>query len=258
MMKKVTAFVGSAHKRKTHQAAAQFLTNLSAFGDVECELVTLSDYRLDVCRGCQVCFNRGEEFCPLKDDRDLLFKKIEESDGVIFASPNYSWQMSGMMKVFLDRFGYAIHRPRHFGKAFTSIVTQGFSMGDKIVDYFDFLAKFLGFNTVKGLVVTNLDPISEKEQAKIDKDMAALSKKFHAQLEQSAYPVPSMLLLMVFRMGRTTMKQLRDPKSCDYRYYADHGWFTSDYYYPVRLGWLKRMVGDLFDKFSPMIRRLIA
>jgi hypothetical protein len=59
-------------------------------------------------------------------------------------------------------------------------------------------------------------------------------------------------------MGRMTMKQLRDPKSCDYRYYADQGWFTSDYYYPVRLGWLKSVAGTLFDKLSPMIRRLIA
>src|SRR5512146_1579212 len=101
-MKKVIAFVGSAHKKITHKAVVQFLNNLQALGDVEYEIVTLSDYRLGFCRGCRVCFMRGEQFCPLKDDRDVLFDKIAASDGVIFATPNYSFQMSGLMKVFLD------------------------------------------------------------------------------------------------------------------------------------------------------------
>jgi len=50
------------------------------------------------------------------------------------------------------------HRPRYFGKAFTSIVTQGFGGGAKIVEYLDFVGGILGFNTVKGSCVTALDP----------------------------------------------------------------------------------------------------
>ena len=179
-MKKVTAFVGSAHKKNTHQAVVQFLNNLQSLGDVEYEIVTLSDYRLGSCRGCRVCFEKGEEFCPLKDDRDVLMDKIEASDGVVFATPNYSWDMSGIMKIFLDRFGFACHRPRYFGKTFTSIVTQGIGRGDKIVEYFDFLGMILGFNTVKGGCVTALDPRTEKDQQKIDRTLAEQSKRFYA------------------------------------------------------------------------------
>jgi len=162
-MKKVTAFVGSAHKKNTYQAVLQFLNNLQALGDVEYEIVTLSDYKLGFCRGCRVCFEKGEQFCPLKDDQDLLMDKIDASDGVVFATPNYSWDMSGIMKTFLDRFGFVCHRPRYFGKASTSIVTQGIGRGDKIVEYFDFLGMILGFNTVKGSCVTALDPRTEKD-----------------------------------------------------------------------------------------------
>ncbi len=157
-MKKVTAFVGSAHKKNTHKAVVQFLNNLQALGDVEYEIVTLSDYKLGICRGCRLCFEKGEEFCPLKDDRDVLMDKIAASDGVIFATPNYTFQMSGIMKVFLDRFGFAIHRPRYFGKTFTSIVTQGFMGGNEIVEYFDFVGQILGFNTVKGSCITGFVP----------------------------------------------------------------------------------------------------
>ena len=92
-MKKVTVFVGSARKKGvTHAAAREFLDNLRSLGDVQDEIVVLSDYNLGVCRGCKVCFTRGEELCSLKDDRDALIEKIMASDGVVFASPNYSFQ----------------------------------------------------------------------------------------------------------------------------------------------------------------------
>ena len=110
-MKKITAFVGSARKGNTYKAVEQFMNELQALGDVETEIVMLSKYSLGVCRGCRLCFKKGEEFCPLRDDRDVLMEKINASDGVIFASPNYSWQMSGLMKVFLDRFGFAMTHP---------------------------------------------------------------------------------------------------------------------------------------------------
>ena len=256
-MKKVTAFVGSAHKHNTHKAVLQFLQNLQALGEVETEIVTLSDYKLGLCRGCRLCFEKGEEFCPLKDDRDLLMAKIDASDGVVFATPNYTFHLSGLMKTFLDRFGFACHRPRYFGKAFTSIVTQGFLGGGKIVDYFDFLANPLGFNPVKGVSLTTLDPRTEKAQRKIDKQLLGLSKRFHARLYQPNYPVPPMTMLAAFRMSRSSMIELLDDRSRDYRYYTEKGWLQSDYFYPVQLGWFKKAAGRLFDKLTPTFRNMI-
>ena len=256
-MKRVTAFVGSAHKKNTHQAVLQFLKNLQALGDVEYEIVTLSHYQLGFCRGCRVCFVKGEQFCPLKDDRDVLMEKIAASDGVVFASPNYSWGVSGIMKTFLDRFGFAIHRPRYFGKAFTSIVTQGISRGDKIVEYFDFLGMSLGFNTVKGSCVTAFDPRTEKEQQKIDKTLAQQSKRFYAVLAKPAFPAPTLYSLMMFRMSRTSIKQMLDDRSRDYRYYAEKGWLESDYYYPTRLGAPKKVAGNLLDSMAPTVRGML-
>jgi multimeric flavodoxin WrbA len=257
-MKKVTAFVGSARKKHTHDAVVQFLNNLQALGDVEYEIVTLSNYTLKACRGCQLCFEKGEEFCPLKDDRDVLMDKIMVSDGVVFASPNYCGHVSGIMKTFLDRFGFACHRPRYFGKVCTSIVTQGIAAGDKIVEYLDVLAMTLGFNVVKGTCVTALDPRTEKDRQKIDRARARQVKRFYAGLAKPAYPAPTLLMLMVFRMGRSTIRQMLDDSSRDYRYYAEKGWFESDYYYPTRLGPLKKAAGKLVDSMAPTLRKKLA
>jgi multimeric flavodoxin WrbA len=252
-MKRITAFVGSARKKATYNAVRQFFDNLRSLDEVECELVALSDYRLGTCRGCKVCFEKGEEFCPLKDDRDLLIQKIAASDGVIFASPNYSFQVSAMMKVFLDRLGFVFHRPCFFGKTFTSIVAQGIYGGNKIVSYLDFVGNGLGFNTVKGSCFTALEPMTAKEQQKMDKALARQSKRFHETLMKPAYPVPMLFKLMAFRMGRTAMKLELDERSRDYRYYHDKGWFEADYYYPTRLGALKRVAGSLFDSIAARV-----
>jgi multimeric flavodoxin WrbA len=257
-MKKVTGFIGSARKKNTYKAVVQFLNNLQVLGDIETEIVVLNDYQLGFCRGCMLCFDKGEEFCPLKDDRDALFGKIAASDGVVFATPNYSFDLSGIMKAFLDRFGFACHRPRYFGKTFTSIVTQGIGRGNEIVKYFDFFATIQGFNTVKGVCLTALDPRTEKEQQKIDRSLAALSKRFYAKLSKPAYPVPSMFMLMGFRMGRNTVSQKSDPESRDYKYFAEKGWFESEYFYPTRLGGLKKAAGKLFDRMAPTIRKMLA
>ena len=106
-------------KKSTYHAVRQFLDNLQSLGDVKYEIVALSDYRLGLCGGCKVCFSKGEEFCPQKDDRDVLIEKMTSSDGVVFATPNYSFQVSALMKMFLDRLGFVFHRPRFFGKRFT-------------------------------------------------------------------------------------------------------------------------------------------
>jgi multimeric flavodoxin WrbA len=244
-MKKVVAFLGTASRKHTYYAVRRFLEDLSAFGDVETEIVPLSDYAVGICRGCKLCFERGEAACPLKDDRDVLIGKMMAADGVVFATPNFSFQVSALLKVFLDRLGFAFHRPRFFGKTFTSVVAQGIYGGHKIVSYLDFAARGLGFNTVKGTCFTAFDPMTEKERQKTDKRLAKLSRRFHGRLLGTAYPVPSTLMLSGFRMARTSIQLELDDTSSDWRHYKDLGWFESDYYYPTHLGPLKKAVGRL-------------
>jgi multimeric flavodoxin WrbA len=249
-MKRIITFVGSARKKHTYNAARQFLDSLQSFGDVESEIVMLSDCNLEICRGCIQCLDRGEELCPFRDDRDLLLEKMMNADGVVFASPNYSFQVSAIMKKFLDRLGFAFHRPRFFGKVFTSIVVQGIYGGPKIVEYLDFIGSSLGFNVVKGSCLTSLEPMTEETQRKNDKYLAAQSKRFYNRLLQQPYPVPSFFKLMVFRMSRTSIGLMLNDTFRDYTYYRDKGWFESDYFYPTRLNVFKKAAGKLFDYTS--------
>ena len=248
-MKTVTAFIASGRKQKGHTYAAtrQLLDNLESYGDVETEIVFLSEHDLGLCRGCRVCFLRGEERCPLKGDRDVLIEKMMASDGVVFATPNYSFHVSAIMKAFLDRLGFVFHRPCFFGKTFTSVVTQGFYGGGKIEKYLDFVGAGLGFNTVKGSCITALAPMPAKARRKMDKAVATQARRFHERLLAPALPVPSLFRLLGFRMGRAATKYTLGEEDRDYVYYRDRGWLESDYFYPTRLGPLKQAVGAIVD-----------
>lgn len=244
---KVTAFVGNAQKRHTFEATEKFLKKLQSYGDVDCEIVRISECHLETCKGCRVCIDKGEELCPLKDDRDLLIEKITDSDGVVFSTPNYSFQVSGWMKIFLDRMGYLFHRPVFFGRTFTCLVNEGIYGGKKIVKYLNFVGFGLGFHVVKGASIVTIVPVTEEMQIKNDRIIDDLSKRFYLRLKKEKYPVPSLLRLLLFRMARSSMGTMLNESNRDYLFYKKNGWFESEYYYPVQLGAIKRWLGKLID-----------
>lgn len=246
-MKKVTALIGSQQKRLTYKSVQEFEKNLKSFGDIEFEVVFLKDYRLEFCRGCCLCFEKGEEYCPLKDDRDLLLKKINESDGVILATPNYSFQVSAQIKNLLDRMSFVLHRPRLFGKTFTAIVTQGIFGGVKIKKYLQTIEGNWGAKTSDGCCVRALGPTEPRDDIKISKEIKKASRRFYKELMRPAKPAPSIFRLMIFRMARMSIMNLQNEQFRDYRYYKENGWFTSDYYYDVSLGIFKKLAGYFFD-----------
>jgi multimeric flavodoxin WrbA len=247
---KITTIIGTASKKNTYDACVKLMQNLQQLGDFEYEIIRLSEYKLKSCIGCKTCFDNGEENCPLKDDRDILIRKIVDSDGVVFASPNYSFHVSALMKVFLDRLGYIFHRPQFFGKSFTSIVTEGVYGGNKIVNYFHFIANGLGFNPVKGVSLKTRMPISQKVNAKNELKLEKLSKRFYNSLIKEKFPKPSIIELMMFRMARSGIKRELNEDFKDFKHYKEKGWFESDFFYPVKLNVVQKLAGRLFDQFK--------
>lgn len=69
----------------------------------------IGDLDISPCRACGTCM-RGEE-CVLKDDAIEVTHKIASSDGLILATPIYFGQMTGALKVLVDRFYGVTHNP---------------------------------------------------------------------------------------------------------------------------------------------------
>jgi multimeric flavodoxin WrbA len=245
-MKKVTAFIGTKAKKATYLAVQEFEKNLKQHGEIEFEYVFLSDYQIEFCRGCKMCFLKGEEYCPIKDDRNTLLEKLEHSDGVVWATPTYTFQVTARLKGFLDRLAFICHRPRFFGKTAIAIVTQGIYGGRNALKYLNFVSESLGFRVSKGYCLTTLDPITETQRKRLVRETKKAAARFYDELQRPMSP-PSFFRLAAFRMGRTSVMTSLDQNYRDYQHYKERGWFESDYYYPTSLGWMKKLAGSLFD-----------
>ncbi|WP_110943106.1 flavodoxin family protein [Inediibacterium massiliense] len=69
--------------------------------DIEVEKVALVDLQIHPCTACGACEKTG--FCIIKDDMSKLYKKFDEADIVIIASPIYFNSISSLTKIMVDR-----------------------------------------------------------------------------------------------------------------------------------------------------------
>jgi len=97
----VMAIVGSPRSNgNTSYLVDVAIEELERHG-VRCEKILIADYRVLPCEGHDEC----EEFsaCPLDDDAGPLLDKMYAAEGLILASPVYYEDVSGQMKLFIDR-----------------------------------------------------------------------------------------------------------------------------------------------------------
>lgn len=89
------------------------------------EFISLAEQRIESCRGCRVCMKMSEDNCPCKDDVNHIEIKIKEADVIIVGSPVYVEDISGLLKMWIDRMAYRCHRPFLNGKPVVLFTTSG-------------------------------------------------------------------------------------------------------------------------------------
>lgn len=63
----------------------------------------LKKYNFKECIGCYNCWTKNPGECIHKDDMTVLRQKYRNADLVVFASPLYIFNVTGIMKTFMDR-----------------------------------------------------------------------------------------------------------------------------------------------------------
>ena len=128
---KVLAIIGSPGRGNSYRITQQVEDQLRSYAkhgsagevDLEFRYLFLMDANLELCKGCFVCISHGESNCPLEDSRADIERQILSSDGVILVSPVYSGNVPWLMKNFIDRFSYTMHRPVFVHQKLMQLVT---------------------------------------------------------------------------------------------------------------------------------------
>ena len=79
------------------------------------EIVSVRDYKVNPCVGCNACF-KTNGICAQKDDMAIIYEKMNQADMLVIASPVYFYGISAQLKVVIDRFHNPIRDTFHIKK----------------------------------------------------------------------------------------------------------------------------------------------
>ena len=79
------------------------------------EIVSVRDYKVNPCLGCNACF-KTNGICAQKDDMAIIYEKMNHADMLVIASPVYFYGISAQLKTVIDRFHNPIRDSFHIKK----------------------------------------------------------------------------------------------------------------------------------------------
>ncbi len=245
---KVLAIIGSPKKGNSFRITQQVENRLKSFAnsesigkiDLKFDYLFLKDANLELCKGCFACIPRGEDKCPLKDSRADIEKRILASDGIILVSPVNSGNVSWLMKNFIDRFSYTLHRPIFVNQKLMLIVTTG-GVGQK--DTLKMLSLTMGGSELVSKLAVITPPFKYRPKYKetIARDVDKASRKFYKSLKSDKPLPPTFLNVMWFQVFKTLSEKYKNYFPADFDFYKDKEYF----FYETKVNPLKTFVAKL-------------
>jgi len=217
---------------------------------LEITRISLGHAELKMCLGCRVCFDKGEELCPLKDELLLIREKLNEADGVILASPVYVEDVNGIMKNWIDRMAFNCHRPAFADKTAVVVSTSGIGSTNHALKTMRTALMTWGFYvndqqkfSTGALIKT--EQIHDRYHHKIKR----IAKNLFNAIKNEKVLKPSFYSLIVFKVQQKYwQKRFNEQHTIDYIYWNQKGWLEPGctYYSTIKTNWLKVKMARLF------------
>ena len=143
---KLLALEGSPRENGNTEKLVKAILESAKENGAETKFYKLTEMNISLCLGCSTCRDTGT--CVTDDAMRFLLEEIQASDVIILGSPVYMWQVSGQMKVFMDRFvrllkpDYSVRLDE--GKRIAFAYTQGNPDAELFKVYMEYQEKVFG------------------------------------------------------------------------------------------------------------------
>ena len=178
------------------------------------DVVNLIDLDIRFKNACSACFQEGK--CTDDDDFPALYTKIKAADGLVLGSPVYIDQLTGQMKLLIDRMADGIQCQIFTGKYGCSVATSGDHAEQAVVKYLNHFLQMLGATPVGDVgVAIGKDPGAlAKAQEKARELGKTLAEAIQTQRE---YP-------KIEAFHKRFQEQFKDIIAGDYDHWVDQAW----------------------------------
>lgn len=114
-MGKIIILVGSVRRGGNTELLAKSFAD-GAGMNREVEIISVADYHIRPCIGCNYCYASENNSCVQKDDMEIIYAKLMQADTVIIASPVYFYGLSAQLKALIDRLHTPLRNEFHIRK----------------------------------------------------------------------------------------------------------------------------------------------
>ena len=105
-MNRIVVLSGSPRNNGNTQRLVQaFAKGASEHNEVK--VISIRDYKINPCLGCNTCFVREGNQCFQDDDMAKVYESLQKADILMIASPVYFYGISAQLKAIIDR----LHTP---------------------------------------------------------------------------------------------------------------------------------------------------
>ncbi len=139
------------------------------------EVFELNRLKVNPSNSCQnICHKTGE--CIQKDDFDQINRSYLESDGIVWATPNYTFNVTPQLKALIDRSNLLLHCQRLNGKYGAALVTSGGSDPAEVEEYLLKVMRTNGMWLIGSLGAVRAQLEDDEEKEKLLKEAADMGR----------------------------------------------------------------------------------
>ncbi len=250
------AFVGSPRCEEswTYKYMRIIQERMEAIQPVEIEYVFIYRLQLPYCDGCLQCINVGESACPDYATIGPIAERMNAADGLILGSPIHTFNITGLMKNFVEYFMYKRNRPSFFGKK--AVVTATASGGGHtvVLDFLEQTANAWGCDVVSRAGISSSQVKKPRYRAKMEAVAEEVAQTFVREINKGELGSPKFRHLMNFRAMQNMTRNQKD--SVNQKYWIERNWLEAEYYTDVPINPFARMMaGYIARKMRASVRK---
>lgn len=183
----------------------------------------LSELNIRFCNGCGQCMRSGT--CAIDDDVPKIYAAWQDANIILFECPTHVFQITGLMKTFIDRLAGELHRPSLMG-TYAGIVSSSAGMGEsEVIAYLGNSLEILGAAFVGAVWGTYRPPTRLWEPEGVQSRAERLGLELlEAVDERRVYPTRDHVLSQR-RFLRELIQRNRKLFKADYAYWKEKDWF---------------------------------